>query len=128
MPGVESYYARNRERIRAQQKAYKATARGQAVNHACSSRWSAAHVRRGVVTWRLKEPRGVAAWRARLRWKLRISQNLVSLVDSQGEGSSMWVVLEVFARDRIKAIRTRERFFDAESARGLGAQWLKGRS
>jgi hypothetical protein len=118
---AREYYLQNRERIRAQQKAYKASARGAEVNRRCSASWYRSAAARGVVTWRLKPPRSLASWSGRLRWRTTLRSTNGELVVA-----SVWELMELFGDG--SRIRFRERMLDRDMSREPGAKWLREHS
>ncbi len=108
---AREYYQRNRERIRAQQKEFRLTEAGRQGNKRCSDSWYRAAARRGVVLWRLKPPRSIAAAAARLRWRMTLQSSNAS--ESVG---SVWESMALFGDG--SAIRFRDRRADVESSTG----------
>jgi hypothetical protein len=115
---ARDYYARNREAIRLQQKLYKSAPAGREVNNRCADHWYRSVRARGVVTWRLKPPRGFARLAAQLRWRTTLRSTNGSHFDG-----SVWDYMAMFGDSH--KIRFREKMADAASSSGPGLKWLR---
>lgn len=109
------YYAKNRERIRAQkQRQHRVDTQRRAVRAYEERRKS-----RGALgsSQRLGVPRTLGRWAGRLRWRRPRSSN------GDWHPASPWEAVMVYGGSRYA--RLRERRLDREDGASIGARWLR---